>query len=311
MIYLILAAVGGAFFFAGPLMERSWLPVRRQVAGMSDLAVRGPSMVVPTTVRRTTGGLKVVRALARREARRLLLHPVMVMSVLLSAWWGWAVRDGSPTDTYNNLTGGFHILITIGVLGCLVVHLTVSAPRRADLEEQFTATPVSDLTRTLALLVGCLAPAAVSALVLAFTWLAVDRFSDTVLLREPSLWAYAGAPLTVLGGLLLGVLLGRWVPWRGASFPALFLVIGALYLLAENIGHSPFLAPSFDRAVYDKVGVYESGSEPWHFAYIGGLCVMASIGALLRSPGRYRDRLLGFGAVAVLATAYAGWAQLA
>jgi len=309
VIFLLLAVVAGAFFVSGPLMERNWLPIRHRLVGVGDVGAGHVPAAAPRVVRRTTSRTRVVLTLARREGRRLLLHPVMVAAVLLSAWWGWDSRAASPTDTYNVLTSQFHVLVTVGVLGCLVVHLTVSAPRRDDLEEQFSALPVSDVGRTLALLLGCLAPAGAAVLLAAFTWLAVTVFSDTVLLREPSLWAYASTPVTVLGGLLLGVLLGRWLPWRGAGFPALLLVV-VVWLELAGEGRRAYLAPVTERAVYDKIDVYRAGSDAWHVAYIGGLCLMASIGALLRSPGRHRDRLLGLGAVAVLVTAYAGWAQL-
>jgi len=183
------------------------------------------------------GGRATLGQLARIEARRFALHPLLWAGLVLGVVTSAGERGPIELD-YQVIPAFF-----IGVLGLVVANrLTVSTRRsRAVLD----AAPVPDTTRTAALCLACLVPATAGlALVLlhrAFvladpfpgwaygTYGPVDRVVITMVLPV----------IACLGAPLLGVAVGRWLRFPGAGLLTVLTLLCwsalASYLPAQNM----------------------------------------------------------------------------
>jgi hypothetical protein len=270
----------------------------------------GPLVYRPATVVRSLSVVRQVLAVARLEARDVLRQPLVVFSAGLLAVGLWFISFGpfdgdTDTENYRALTGASPVLMYLGVLGFFGVHLVASRDRRSDVRDQLGATPVSDVVRTVGMLVGASVLGLV-ALVLELALWAVIVGRDLPLAATPSIAQVLLVPVCCVGAGTLAVMVARWAPW----WPAALVVMIALVFTtaAAEEWNIRLWVPYVDIMDWDTAKVDVHANWGWHLAYIAGLDVMAAVGALLR--GRVRAvGWLAAGAAAVLFTAFAGVLQ--
>jgi hypothetical protein len=251
--------------------------------------------------------------LAGQETRRLLLHPLMLLGQAASvAAMVQAVLNDSPQRDALSAVATAPTFFA-GVLGLFAANLLATRDRRAGAGELLAPLPAREHDRTRALCVASLAPALVSlAVVLAFhaACLATGAYG----IVAPGAGLLLQGPATVLGGCLLGVMVGRWVPARGSA------VLTAVTLIAVNVwtdngadARRPFgfmtswqaWTPPLPDGSPQLIG----GSPAWHVGYLLALCGLAATGALLRTAPR-RLPLLAVGAALAVAAAITGYLQV-
>lgn len=244
------------------------------------------------------------------EARRLVVHPAYLAGVALvvPVMGVRAVTDvtlPSARAVFEFTVGAQ--LVWYGLVSLLAAGMAASLARRSHAEEVLQAQPASTGARAAAhCLAVLLGPAAVSVLVTAGMW-SFERgqeqpfgsFSGTELVQ---------VPFVVLGGGLLGVLAARWLPWRGGLLVALVAtVVVTGWVLGQ--GRYGWLAPwTAAQPVLDDPD-FTAGSQGWHAAYLAGLCLLAGLAVCIADVRRTRA-WWATAALALAATAAAGWAQL-
>jgi hypothetical protein len=228
-----------------------------------------------------------VRALALQEARRLLLHPV-----LLVGFAALAVTAGDELLTSNSSRGAFTLVDSVtsyfpGVFAVLAANLVASRDARAGADDLVGSAPLRAAHRTRALCLASLAPAALALVAVAGMHLAL--LADDRYLATPSVWHVLQGPVTVLGGCLFGVLVARWLPYRGAAVVALVALVAANVWTADGGARHPFgfMVSWAAWGPYGDLWVgLVPGSAAWHVAYLLGLCGLAAAGAVLRDSRR-------------------------
>ena len=271
-----------------------------------DLMVREPAAWAPTRVRVSTDRPRAVAVLALAETRRLLRHPVLIAGLLgglLLA--GVGVASDDSYTRYVELTGGGGASLYGPPMVFIAANLCASRTRRSGAGEVFDATVASPFDRTLAQCLAALGPAlaALALELLMWGWFAA---TGAALPATPPVWALLALPLAVLGAGTLGVMVARWLPFRGAP---VVVLVPLVFVSAWASGTAPYLVTLVDAGDWgandEYVGLVRG--VPWgaHAAYVLGLDVMAAIGALLAHQGR-RRLLLALGAVATLGTIAAG-----
>lgn len=252
--------------------------------------------------------LPPVLVLAAQEGRRMALHPVVLVGLLL--WAGTtALGVNGPRDAFEMVTSAVTWFFGVPVL--FAANLTASRDRRAGSTEMLAPAAVPHQVRVQALCLAALVPAAASLAVVLVAH-AVQQSLGRYL-AVPDAWHLLTGPVSVLGGALLGVMVARWLPVPGA---AALVVVG---LVAWNV------ATSNGPAHYQPLGTYVTwalwsdsgagwagfmpGSPAWHVGYLLGLSAMAATGALL--PGaRSRPAVLAVGAALTAVTGVLASVQL-
>jgi len=254
----------------------------------------------------------VVPALVRQEARRLVLHPAFVVGFALTAlgFLFTVLHDEAHRDVIGSITSGPTFFV--GVLALFGANLVTTRDRRAGSTELLTPLPVREHDRTRALILASLLPAAATlALVLLFhvIFLVLHFYA-----RVPSAGLVLQAAVTVWGGGLFGILVGRWAPVRPAA------VLAVVLLVAANVwteGAEPqrrlfglmtsWLA--WNTRNPNKDTPFIDGSPGWHIGYLLSLCCLAATVALLKTAPR-RGRLLVIAALCCAGAVVAGIAQV-
>lgn len=180
---------------------------------------------VPVLATQPSGGPgRAVLLLGRREAWRMLRHPVYVLAVvgLIAAGSEGPMRDarfvaqqaGQGTLTYGALATLF------------AANLVASSARRTGAAAQLGAVPLDPQLRTASVCLGVLAgPVALAGLLTAaLAWIERDLGPAAATEYRGQYgvhhgWEYAQLPLIWLGAGLLGVAVARWLPWPGAPWP--------------------------------------------------------------------------------------------
>jgi hypothetical protein len=257
-------------------------------------------------------------ALARKEIVHYLRHPLFVLGVLLLAavtWMGATDPDALASTSLDGLAPG----ALLGLLGMVVMaSLTKRSDRAA---EAAGAVSVSQRTRTLAL-----ASATVVPVTCALVWFLAAVLSFQ---KHPPLpggvqfggvddgfffaTMFAQGVMAAVGGPVLGLLIGRWLPRRGVAPVAVVLIV-----LVTIVMQGLFESTRSWRVVwpwthfYGPMGAAEdadrfvvlTGSPYVYVAYLAALCVLGLLLALLRDPDADRRRLARVaGAVAAVALA--------
>jgi hypothetical protein len=236
----------------------------------------------------------LVPALARQEARRLLLHPLTLVgfAVFLVIATTTVFQDQGPRPAYETTNMG--LTFFPGLLLVLAANLVATRDRRADSEELLAPLPGRAEERLLAQALASLAPAAAGlagVLALHAGYLAGDRYVGV-----PTPWH----------------LLGIWVPGRSAAVVGLAaLVVTAAWV--DNHGDARLfgVATSWARwGLYteDWAGVV-AGSPPLHVGYLLSLCATALAAAWVRVADRRAPSVV-LGLVALGSAVAFGIAQL-
>jgi hypothetical protein len=256
--------------------------------------------------------MAVVPALVRQEGRRLVLHPAFAVGLALTtlAFLFTTFQDQAHRDVIGAITSGPTFFV--GVLALFAANLVTTRDRRAGSTELLMPLPAREHDRTRALIVASLVPAlATLLLVLLFHGLfLVLHFYG----RVPGPGLLLQAAVTVWGGGLLGILVGRWAPVRPAAVLAVVLLVaGNVWTEGAEPQRRLFGAmtswlvwntrnPNKDTPLID-------GSPGWHIAYLLSLCCLAATVALLRTAPR-RGGLLVLAALCCAAAVLTGIAQV-
>ena len=241
--------------------------------------------------------------LARKEIARYASHPLFLVGAALVALSSIGKPDGNMSSLGNVIApaAGF------GVIGLLVM---ASLTRTSDqIAAAAGAVAVTERTRTLGLVCALIVPFAAG-----LCWLAW------------AIWAYRhwppppyGAPfggigdgwvvanfvalgvLPALGGPVLGLLVGRWVPRRGAApLFAVLLVAETILMqgLFESLRYIRLVVPwTYFSGPYGVEGDADrmmilTGSPYWYCVYLVVLCALGVVLALLHDRERPRRPLL-------------------
>jgi hypothetical protein len=290
------------------------LPLLVLLAGLATFLVRRASEGSVTTAGATlawTPSVAVrvprrwpaIRDLSRAEARSLFRHPL--------AYGGAAIALlttglGGTTDgvrAYFELTGAGASGLYLPTLLFLAAHLTATRARRAGTEEVFDTAATSNVDRTLA---SCLAGVRVAVAVLGGVLLAAlyYRIAGADLPTWPGPFELLILPLSVLGAVTLGTMVGRWLPWRGVGPPFLVLLIAVTGLLVGDMGpRAPLFASYTELVSWEETGhvTIPLHLSAAHAMYLLGLDAMAVVGAVLRDSRTRVWWVLGFVAVAFTA----------
>ncbi len=252
----------------------------------------------------------VVPALARLEARRLLLHPLVLLG--FGIWLLNAVRalvaDGGPREAFETIDSMMSFYP--GIFLILAANLVATRDLRAGSREILAPVPGRPGERVLALILASLAPALVGLLLVSalHMYFALDgRFEVT-----PSVWHVVQGPVTLLGASLLGIMLATWAPARGAAVIALVGMV-ALNVWLAGLEDGMLFGPMMTWPVWGMWAERWGGlwpGDPWgHVVYLLGLCGMAAAAALVRVSDRRRPVVV-VGLCAVATAVAGGIAQL-
>ncbi|MFJ8191216.1 ABC transporter permease [Streptomyces sp. NPDC096094] len=254
------------------------------------------------------GGARAVLALARCEARRLLLSiPVVVAFVAYVAWIVWRTRsswDGYPAlQDVDRATQSMPMLVGLAVL--LSASFAVLRSERHGTEDHFAVLVVAPWRRTAAHALSVVPAVLLTAVCVAgqFAWEA----SKPGAIGHGSPAELLVGPLTVLLFGTLGVLLARVVRSALAAPLVVVLLLFTLVLGTAPGGASglSWLAPVVAEA--------SSGTLPsdllgrpaaWHALYLAGAALCAAFLAVLLAGAR--NLAVRAGVVLTLALAVTG-----
>jgi hypothetical protein len=268
------------------------------------------------------GSRATLAALAGRETRRFVVHPVFLFAVVITAWWTWAGRGTAVADI--GLVNAF-TTIFLGGFGMMATFWLTRSMRASD--PVVGVTPVTLPARTAALCAVAIVPFACGCLtLLAFVHFHPVGGPAYGAFSPPARMAVLVGQIVVpaLGGPLLGVALGRWVRFPGAAFVLFLVIFGWVELVTILTFSRPDSAPiavlrlfspfAFFTDQSDADGVTAWRGSPWFFlGWQLALCAIAVLVALLRgAEGRVRTRIIralaiaGVAALVMLVLAAAG-----
>ena len=232
-----------------------WLAARRSVA-------------VPTT-----SGLpspRVVFALARIEARKVLVHPIYLVVALLGtvAVGGQGFRNFTLRDLLPLL---FSSIVGLFVGTLVTSNLAAIRSHRDDTDELFGAMPTPAVARTASQLVGVAMGPGAFALAWSTAALAFRLVDPTsALIRDVEPIMLPQFPLAIVAIGALGISVGRWVPtvFGGAILVALHIFTGIIWAV-------PWIIFSDHTA-----------SNAWHLGYLVAITTSFAAAAFFRDRRR-------------------------
>lgn len=171
-----------------------------------------------------------LRSMIGIEARRYARHPLFLLGAIATyAVTALVITRGE--QAYDVMIGAVIPAFFIGVFGIVVAARLVRSTEASD--EAMAALPGTEARRTMAVAGACLVPFAAG-----LVWLAEIVVVATArgvhenewwfgTMNDLYVWSIliALGPIACLGGPLLGVLVGRWLRFRGASAVAVVTVL--------------------------------------------------------------------------------------
>lgn len=257
------------------------------------------------------GSRAALRTLARIEARRYARHPLFLLGVAGLIGTAW-MQLRTPSLDGDLSSFGFYAILFIGLLGTLVGH---HLARSTDVSREVVdVAAVPRATRTAAVCLACLVPAATAALwmlvVAGVAWVVFppeDVFWAGGLDPLPRVWVCLAAVVACAGGPIFGVMVARWTRFPGSGLLAVVVLITWVVL---GTGGLAFDEPSRLSALLrlqapavtwmawdgppDDFPTYQpEGSPLAHLGYVIGLCVLGAVLAMLRdAQGEQRRSLV-------------------
>jgi hypothetical protein len=254
----------------------------------------------------------VVVVLARQEARRLLTHPAMLVGwgMLVLMFVVSAFTISTPTSAFDMVTVG--PTFYPGLFCVLAGHMVSTRDHRAGSDDLLGAVPATREQRVRALLLAAWVPAVVALVVNVATrqyliW--QDQFVEV-----PGLGHVLQAPVTVLGGCLLGIMLGLWLPQRATPVLAMAALVAGSIVLGSDTQRLTLFTPMVSWADWgsgDGTVWYalEAGNPMAHVGYLLGLCGLAGAAAWLRVTSR-QSLAVALGIAFLAVAVWGGMAQL-
>ena len=211
---------------------------------------------------------RVVAALARIEARKMLRHPAFLLTgafglLLLRGAVGLRPGEGRLMINLIWLVAGVAVGSLIGAV--LTANVAALRARRDHLLELFGSLPSPAETRTAGVLAGVLVGLGGLALVVGgLAWAGLERFDDTS--ASADLFLAVQYPLSVLALGALGVAVARWIP---------SVLGGPLIVIAHVFTGIIWIVP--------WIATTDSGiARGWHLAYLGAVIAGFATLAFLR-----------------------------
>jgi len=258
------------------------------------------STVTPSATGLAPSG--VLPSLAGQEIRRYLRHPLFWVGVVLTA----ATCISGPDPLTSSLFDVIAPAAGLGLFGLIIMSsLTRSSDRAA---AAAGGVSVPERTRTLAL-----ASAVVVPLTAALAWFAwavwAYRTTDVPAAGLPfgdvgDGWAYAVlfdlSVLAAVGGPLLGLVLARWLQFRGAAAIAVVVLVLATIVMQGLFAPlrtirlvmpwTYFGGPLGIDGDPNRMAIMV-GSPVWYGVYLALLCVAGVLFAMVHDPEGDRRRL--------------------
>lgn len=249
--------------------------------------------------------------LARIEARRYARHPLFLLGV--AALIGTAgAQLGNPSLAGDLSSFGFYAIVFIGLLGTLVGHHLARSTDVA--REVVDVAAVPRATRTAAVCIACLVPAATAAawmlVVAGVAWVVFppgDVFWAGGLDPLTRAWVCLAAVVACAGGPIFGVMVARWTRFPGSGLLAMVILIAWVLLGTGGLAfdepsrastllrlHAPAATwMAWDGPPDDFPTYQPEGSPLAHLAYVTSLCVLGAVLAMLRdAQGEQRRGLV-------------------
>lgn len=265
----------------------------------------------PTMSSTSTSASPLV-TLARHEMLAYLRHPLFIIGVLLS---GALFATGADKDSSSL----FHVIApatTLGVFGILVMTGLV---RRSDRTHEAAGTVVvSERTRTLALASAALVPfvAGLGFFAWSVWYYHAQPPKDFTMPFGGYVgdgWIYAllfalGA-MSALGGPILGLVVGRWLHFRGAGIliaVGMIMVTIVMQGIVEPLRYVRVFWPwTYFGGPMGIEGdperwVILTGSPQWYCLYLAALCALGVVVALLHDREQPREGLKKLAAALVV-----------
>jgi hypothetical protein len=254
----------------------------------------------------------VVLVLAAKEARRLVTHPATLVGWgLLVLMFAVNVAEAEPISAFDMVTTG--PTFYPGLFCVLAAHMVTTRDQRAGGGELVGSVPATREQRVLALLLAAWVPALIAlglnvAIRTYFVW-------QDVYVEAPGAGHILQGPVTVLGGALLGIMLGLWLPQRVVPVLAMVvLVAGSVALSSDENGAGVYFGPLVswvDWGPYEGRAWYalEAGSPAAHVVYLLGMTGLAGCAAWLR-VARGRRLALALSAAFLALAIWGGVTQL-
>ncbi|HXP54093.1 MAG TPA: hypothetical protein VN847_04020 [Streptosporangiaceae bacterium] len=254
---------------------------------MSSIAIARPA--VPASHRATLTQLAVL------EMRRYARHPLFLVGTLITVA-SCVSRPDHRTGSY------FDAIVPAAALGVVGLVAMASLTRNSHkLSTSAGAPPVPEWAQTAALALAALVPFLVG-----IAWFAWAVWAAGHWPAPPGgfpfgpvgegwklAWLFALGALPALGGPLLGLVIGRWLPQRGVAPLAAVLLVAATILmqgLFEPLRRIRVIMPwtYFGGPIGIKGDsnrtLILSGSPQWYLAYLLCLCGLAVVAALGHDP---------------------------
>lgn len=243
-------------------------------------------------------GTAPVSALARREIRHYLRHPLYWLGVglLVVVTAMSLIQPTYPASTTLDM------IVPAALLGVLGLFVMVSLTRASDAAaETAGATATSESTRTLALAAAVVVPVttALAWYAAAVTGYVLNPPGPGAVPFGPVSDAYVLAVMFALGvmpaatGPILGLVVARWVPRRGIAAIVAVVVVLVTVLMQGNFEAlqrirlvwpwTYFYGPlGFDTGTEQWVAL--TGSPFWWIGYLLGLCALGVLLAMAHDP---------------------------
>ena len=251
----------------------------------------------------------VVLTLARLEARRLVTHPAMLVGwAMLALMLTVGELDPGPVVAWDAITTS--TTFYPGLFCILAAHMVTTRDHRAGAADLVGSVPATREQRVLALMLAAWAPTLI-ALVVTIAAQQYFLWQDTFV-EVPGVAHILQGPVTVLGGCLLGIMLGVWLPQRVTPVVAMvtLIAIGVMLSASDSMLFGPLVSwADWGPGNGDVWYALEPGSPSGHVAYLLGLTGMAAAAAWWLVTTR---RWLAFwlGLVCVALAAWGGVAQM-
>jgi hypothetical protein len=211
----------------------------------------------------------------------MVRHPILLLGV---GWYLVGVGAGLPDTAYEQYAAVTGLIVFLaGPPTYFAANLVASSGRRTGVDEWTPSLPMPPAHRTAALLLACLAPAALAAVINTGTLLALNV--DGLLM--PIAWQHvASVPVAVLGGAVLGVAIARLLPWTGVPLVVIVGLVAFNVWLPSDYAHLGFYVDFANWTDTSAIPAMNPGSPSWHLVYLVALCGLAASGALLRDARR-------------------------